>query len=86
MAISLGLDGNMQVIEARGQLMQAPDQVCREAGRHVQNLCGQVLTDLCKKDIARFLGAGTGCIHLIDLAGACADTCRTYMDSVDNHK
>lgn len=63
----LELDQQMKVITASGQLLRTPDQVCMPAAALIENLVGITLPGISKKELANILGAGQGCIHLIDL-------------------
>lgn len=67
MASRLEIDAAGTVIEAFGQVLRAPDQVCRPAADLMKNLVGVSLSGKSKKEIAGLMGAGQGCIHLIDL-------------------
>lgn len=61
------LDQDMKVISAQGQLLRAPDKVCFDAATAMNNLIGKSLKGTSKKELANLLGAGQGCVHLIDL-------------------
>ncbi|MFZ5634485.1 MAG: DUF2889 domain-containing protein [Bacillota bacterium] len=66
--VSITLDkgrGTVTAIDCR--LLRGPDQVCIEAGDFAQNLLGQKLTAMSKKEIAGALAGGQGCVHMIDL-------------------
>lgn len=63
----LVLDQDMKVISAHGQLLRAPDKVCFDAATAMNNLIGKRLYGTSKKELANLLGAGQGCVHLIDL-------------------
>ena len=67
MASLLVLSPEMTVIEASGQLIRTPDQVCMAAADLMANLVGQNLSGIGKKELAGLMGANQGCIHLIDL-------------------
>jgi hypothetical protein len=64
---SLELDENMKVVAAFGQLLRCPDEVCRESAAQMENIIGRLMPTS-KKQLAHLLGAGQGCVHLIDLA------------------
>jgi hypothetical protein len=58
---------SFMVKSARGDLLRAPDCVCGEAAGLMKELEGKNLGGIKKKDIARLLGGGNACVHLIDL-------------------
>lgn len=59
-----------QVTAADCRLLRAPDPVCSEAAGYTQNLAGQKLAAMSKKEIAVSLAGSQGCVHIIDL---CSD-------------
>lgn len=67
-----------RVVDAQGQLLRAPDQVCRESSSYLQDLTGIDILQLDKKELAGRLGAQNGCVHLIDLVFDSAETLRMY--------
>jgi hypothetical protein len=70
-------DGRVKV--ARGELLKAPDQVCRESSDYVQDLIGINILQMSKKELAYQLGAQKGCVHLIDIIFDSAETLRMYV-------
>ncbi len=67
LGVELCIDENLVITGAKGDILRAPDDVCREATGYMQNLPGKRVQDLSKKQVAGLLGAGQGCVHLIDL-------------------
>jgi hypothetical protein len=76
----LEMDKDIQVITAYGQLLRVPDAVCRESGQQMENLKGQLLSGMPKRELARLLGAGQGCVHLIDLTYDSVKTLELYLN------
>ncbi len=66
LGVSIVINGDLIVTEARGALLRAPDKVCFEAADFLNNLAGKFLMDMNKKQVAVLLGKGEGCVHLID--------------------
>lgn len=60
-------DQGMKITAAHGQLIRMPDAVCSSAAGLMDNLPGVDLSGISKKELAGILGAGQGCIHIIDL-------------------
>ena len=77
---SLKLDKDMKVTAAYGQLLRVPDAVCRESSQQMENLKGQLLPGMPKKELAYLLGAGQGCVHLIDLTYDSVKTLELYLN------
>ena len=77
---SLKLDKDMKVTAAYGQLLRVPDAVCRESSQQMENLKGQLLPGMPKKELAYLLGAGQGCVHLIDLTYDSVKTPELYLN------
>jgi len=75
---TLKLNNEMKIISAQGQLLRGPDALCREATMHMKNILGQSLPGKTKKEIAITLGAGQGCVHLIDLTYESVKTLELY--------
>ncbi|MGI5879137.1 MAG: DUF2889 domain-containing protein [Syntrophomonadaceae bacterium] len=75
----LVLDQDMKVISAHGQLLRAPDRVCFDAAAAMNNLIGISLPGINKKELANLLGAGQGCVHLIDLVYDSVKTVELYI-------
>lgn len=71
--LELGKDGHT-VKKAQGELLRAPDLVCREASELMVELTGKKLDGLNKKEFALLLGGGNGCVHLIDLVSDALET------------
>jgi len=68
-AIELELEKDTRVVKrSDGHLWRAPDSVCKESAAFMKILEGKNLIGFSKKDIAGFLGGGSGCVHFIDLA------------------
>ncbi len=76
----LELDKDMKVTTASGQLLRVPDAVCRESSLQMENLKGCLLPGMPKKDLAHQLGAGQGCVHLIDLTYDSLKTLELYLN------
>ena len=76
----LELDEGMKVITAWGHLLRVPDAVCRESSQQMENLKGQLLPGMPKKELAHLLGAGQGCVHLIDLTYDSVKTLELYLN------
>lgn len=71
MALRLVLKGEeLEVKEAAGRVLRAPDRVCFEAADLARGLEGTALAGKSKKQIAPLLGGAQGCVHLINLAAA----------------
>jgi len=70
-----------RVKAAWGELLKAPDQVCRESGNFVPSLIGLNITQMSKKELAHHLGAQNGCVHLIDTIFDSAETLRLYLQN-----
>ncbi len=78
-ALEMELEKNSgKVLNAVGELLRAPDQVCMEAASYASELVHRPLPEMNKKEIARLLGAENGCVHLIDLAADGANTLSMY--------
>ncbi|SFF99804.1 Protein of unknown function [Desulfotomaculum arcticum] len=67
MNLDLELDLQYKIVHAAGSILRAPDLICFEATQLIENLEGQFITQLDKKQIAKLLGMGNGCVHLIDM-------------------
>jgi len=76
---SLKLDNGMKVIAARSELLKVPDEVCRESADQMANVTGLLLPGIAKKELAGLLGAGQGCVHLIDLLYDSVKTLELYL-------
>ncbi len=76
---SLELDSNMVVKRAWADLPRVPDNVCRESKGLLSNIIGQRLPGKPKREIAALLGAGQGCVHLIDLVYDSARTLELHL-------
>ncbi|MDD4802843.1 MAG: DUF2889 domain-containing protein [Syntrophomonas sp.] len=79
--LSLRLNREMKVTAAQGQLLRAPDDVCRESTVYLENLVGRMLPGLPRKELADLLGSGQGCVHVIDLAYDSIKTLEFYTKS-----
>lgn len=76
--INLALEkesGAVTAVDCR--LLRAPDPVCFESGCFGQNLLGQKLPSMSKKEIAGALTGSQGCVHIIDL---CSDLAAILRD------
>ncbi|MGI5882725.1 MAG: DUF2889 domain-containing protein [Dethiobacteria bacterium] len=71
------------VEKARGVILRAPDDVCREATATLDTLDCKNILQLNKKDIAFLMGNNQGCTHLIDLISESAATLRLFLDVDD---
>jgi len=78
LGVDLTLDPNLTVVKAEAAMLRMPDKVCREAMAHAGQLTGLVLDGLSKKQIAALLGAGEGCVHLIDLVYDAMESLKIY--------
>ncbi|MFZ5645199.1 MAG: DUF2889 domain-containing protein [Bacillota bacterium] len=66
-SIISGMDketGEVRTLDCR--LVRGPDPVCFEAGSLGKKLVGKKISAMSKKEMARELGGGQGCIHIID--------------------
>ncbi len=68
------------ILKATGEILRAPDPVCKEASTFMCSLVNKKLSSLNKKEIAILLGAENGCVHLIDLVADGASTYSLYMN------
>lgn len=57
-----------EIRHAECNLLRAPDPVCLEAAPLAARLKGHNAAGMPKKQLAGILGAGQGCVHMIDLA------------------
>jgi hypothetical protein len=78
-SVDLTLNQHLEVIEAQGKLLRAPDDVCREATKYLHRLPGQAVNDLNKKHIVNLLGQGNGCVHLIDVVHDAMESIKIVM-------
>lgn len=58
---------NAVIQSAEADFLRVPDKVCTEAARFLTNLAGMNVRQRQKKELAGTLGAGQGCVHLIDV-------------------
>jgi hypothetical protein len=79
-AANMLLKENGLVEQARGIILRAPDEVCKEATDSLESLVGKNILLLSKKDIAFLLGNNQGCIHLIDLISEGIETLKLFLD------
>jgi len=79
--VRLKLD-EFTVKEADGVLLRTPDIICREAASLLVNLHGLDLRGISKKELARLLGNGQGCVHVIDLVSDCTQILDTLVRKV----
>jgi hypothetical protein len=70
---------DQRIKAAWGELLKAPDKVCKEASNYVQNLIGINIAQISKKELAHRLGAQYGCVHLIDTIFDSGETLRLYL-------
>jgi hypothetical protein len=75
----LKLDKKMKVISAQGQLLRVPDNLCRRSAVYMDSMIGLSIPGLTKKEVAHRLGAGQGCVHLIDLTFDGVKTLELYI-------
>ncbi len=75
--LELAEDGST-VVKARGDLLRAPDIVCHESARYMQELEGKQLGGLKKRDIAELLGSSEGCVHLFEIVSDGMETLLLY--------
>lgn len=66
-SVTLTLDREMEVKKAEGNLLRAPDAVCKESAIFLEELVGLNLKGMTKKELANVLGREQGCVHVIDL-------------------
>jgi hypothetical protein len=76
----LELDKDMKVVAACGHLLRVPDAVCRESSLQMENIGSRLLPGMPKKELAHLLGAGQGCVHLIDLTYDSIKTLELYLN------
>lgn len=69
---------NNIITQAEGNLLRCTDIICQEASTFLRTLSGQELNRFSKKELAAQLGAGQGCVHLIDLVYDSAETLSLY--------
>lgn len=67
MNLEMELDLQYKIVRATGTILRAPDPICRATTKLIENLEGQFITQLNKKQIAKLMGLGNGCVHLIDM-------------------
>ncbi|WP_276621278.1 DUF2889 domain-containing protein [Syntrophomonas wolfei] len=79
MTACLELDQDMTLSQAWADMTRVPDKVCRESTGQLANIIGHTLAGKPKKELARLLGAGQGCVHLIDLLYDSARMLELYM-------
>ena len=79
LSVDLTLDPNLLVIKANGVMLRIPDNVCSEALTYISTLPGNRLNGLGKKQVAGLLGAGEGCVHLIDLVHDAVESVKIYQ-------
>lgn len=70
---------DQRIKAAWGELLKAPDKVCKEASNYVQNLIGINIAQISKKELTHRLGAQYGCVHLIDTIFDSGETLRLYL-------
>ncbi|WP_157833463.1 DUF2889 domain-containing protein [Desulfotruncus alcoholivorax] len=68
MNLDLELDLQYKIVKTTGSILRAPDPICFETTQLIKNLAGQFIAKLSKKQIAKLMGLGSGCVHLIDMA------------------
>ncbi len=79
--VRLKLD-EFTVKEADRVLLRTPDIICREAASLLVNLHGLDIRGISKKELARLLGKGQGCVHVIDLVSDCTQIPDTLVRKV----
>ena len=84
-AVKLEIDKDQgMIVSSEGDILNAPDQVCMEATTYMDKLTGTFISEMGKKEIARFLGSENGCVHLIDLVSDGAKTVSLYRNTEGN--
>jgi len=78
LSVDLALGADLSVAKANAVMLRVPDNVCREALAYTSQLTGRVLDGLGKKQVAGLLGAGEGCVHLIDLVHDAVESVKIY--------
>lgn len=76
--LRVGAKNNI-ITQAEGNLLRCTDPICQEASTFLGTLTGQELNRFSKKELAVQLGAGQGCVHLIDLVYDSAETLSLYQ-------
>lgn len=83
MALTIQLDPAGETVrEATGTVIRAPDMVCPDAATFVQRLKGINLLTAERTEIERLLGAGDGCVHLIELVFESAALLRDNLSGI----
>ncbi len=83
-ATDIKLEKDSEVIlKATGEILRAPDPVCKEASSFMPGLAQKKLPAMNKKEIAVLLGTENGCVHLIDLVADGATTFSLYKKQVN---
>lgn len=78
--LELAKDGST-VLKARGDILRAPDVVCQESERYMDELVGKPLGGLKKRNIAELLGSSAGCVHLFETVFDGMETLLLYNKS-----
>ncbi len=86
LSVDLKLNTDLSVEQADGVMLRVPDNVCREASAYASQLTGLVLAGLGKKQVAGLLGAGEGCVHLIDLVHDAVQSVEIYKQKEGGKK
>ena len=68
MNLDLEVNTQYQLVKASGAILRAPDPICFETTKLINSLPGQFINRLNKKQLAKLMGLGNGCVHLIDMA------------------
>lgn len=71
---------NMQVLNAGGCFLRAPNEICFETSVMITGLKGVSLSEPCKKTIAGIVGGTDGCSHLVDLVYGAAKALKDNID------
>ena len=79
--LELAEDGST-VLKSRGDLLRAPDLVCNESTRYMQNMEGKPLGELNKRAIAELLGSSAGCVHLFEIVADGMETLVLYKEKL----
>lgn len=82
LSVDLTMDHNLSLTKADGVMLRVPDNVCREALSYISQLPGRVLDGPGKKQVAGILGAGEGCVHLIELVYDAVESVKIYKKEV----
>lgn len=80
LSVQLIVDSQLKIIEAQGDLLRVPDEICKEATVFLSRLLDQDIKRLNKKQLADILGKGEGCVHLIDTVYDALESVKISLD------